>query len=53
MTAPIFLVAVCKVIGGVDLDDCEQWIADAARPDPSVIDMFCMKCEVSAWGWLK
>jgi hypothetical protein len=62
MTAPIFLVAVCMVIGFADqcrpmhnspifasLDDCEKWIAAAAQPDPSVIDMFCIKREVSAW----
>jgi len=64
MTAPIFMVAVCMVIGaGADecqpmhnspifasLDDCEHWIADVMQPDPSVIDMFCIKREVSAWG---
>ena len=67
MTPPIFMVAVC-VVGGagadqcqpmhnspifVSLDDCERWIADVAQPDPSVIDMFCIKREVSAWGWAK
>ena len=63
MTAPIFMVAVCMVIGAADqcqlmhnspifasLDDCEQWIADVMPPDPSVIDTFCIKREVSAWG---
>jgi hypothetical protein len=64
MTAPIFMVAVCMMIGaGADrcqpmhngpifasLDDCEHWIADVTQPDPSVVDMFCIKREVSAWG---
>ena len=35
------------------LDDCEHWIADVMQPDPSVIDMFCIKREVSAWGVVK
>jgi hypothetical protein len=35
------------------LEDCEHWIVDVARPDPSVIDMFCIKREVSPWGVVK
>jgi hypothetical protein len=35
------------------LEDCERWIADAAQPDPAMIDMFCIKREVSAWGVVK
>jgi hypothetical protein len=64
MTAVVFMVAVCVVTGQsadqcqpmhnspifASLDDCERWIADVAQPDPSVIDMFCIKREVSAWG---
>ena len=64
MTAAIFMVAVCMVSGAsadqcqpmrnspifTSLDDCERWIADVMQPDPSVIDTFCIKREVSAWG---
>ena len=67
MTAVVFVVAVCMVTGqGADscqpmhnsptfasIDDCERWIADVAQPDRSVIDMFCIKREVSAWGEVK
>jgi hypothetical protein len=67
MTAVIFMVAVCIATGpSADrcqpmhngptfalLDDCERWIADVAQPDPSVIDMFCIRREVSAWGVVK
>ena len=59
------MVAVCMATGAnqcqpmhnsptfTSLDDCERWIADVAQPDPSVIDMFCIKREVSAWGVVK
>jgi hypothetical protein len=64
MTAVIFMVAFCIASGPsadrcqpmhygptfASLDDCERWIADVAQPDPSVIDTFCIKREVSAWG---
>jgi hypothetical protein len=67
MTAVIFMVAVCIATGPsadrcqpmhngptfASLDDCERWIADVAQPDPSVIDMFCIRREVSAWGEVK
>jgi hypothetical protein len=62
MMATVFVVAACIVNGwGADqcqpmhnspifasLEDCEHWIADIAQPDPSMIDMFCIKREVSA-----
>jgi hypothetical protein len=64
MTAVIFMFAFCIASGPsadrcqpmhygptfASLDDCERWIADVAQPDPSVIDTFCIKREVSAWG---
>jgi hypothetical protein len=64
MTAVIFMVAFCIASGPsadrcqpmhygptfASLDDCERWIADVAQPDPSVIDTFWVKREVSAWG---
>jgi hypothetical protein len=67
MTAVIFMVAVCMATGPsanqcqpmhnsptfASLDDCEIWIANVPQPDPSVIDMFCIKREVSAWGVVK
>jgi len=67
MTVPIFMIAVCTLVGAsadqcrpmgnspifASLDDCEHWIANVAQPDPSVIDMFCIKREVSAWGEVK
>jgi hypothetical protein len=67
MTAVVFLVAVCIATGPsadrcqpmhnsptfASLDDCERWLADVAQPDPSVIDMFCIRREVSAWGEVK
>jgi hypothetical protein len=67
MTAVIFMVAVCMATGPsadlcqpmhntptfASLEDCEHWIVDVARPDPSVIDMFCIKREVSPWGVVK
>jgi hypothetical protein len=67
MTAIVFMVAVCVVTGQsadqcqpmhnspifASLDDCERWIADVAQPDPTVIDLFCIKRDVSAWGVVK
>jgi hypothetical protein len=67
MTAEIFMVAVCTIIGPsadrcepmgnspifVTLDDCEHWIAGAPEPDPSVIDVFCIKRELLEWGVVK
>jgi hypothetical protein len=67
MTAVIFMVAVCIATGPsadrcqpmhngptfASTDDCERWIADVAQPDASVIDMFCIRREVSAWGEVK
>jgi hypothetical protein len=67
MTVEIFLVAVCIATGPsgdqcqplhngptfASLDDCERWIADVAQRDASVIDMFCIRREVSAWGVVK
>jgi hypothetical protein len=67
MTEVIFMVAVCMATGPsadlcrpmhntptfASLEDCERWIADVAQPDPSVIDMFCIKREMSIWGVVK
>jgi hypothetical protein len=67
MTEVIFMVAVCMATGPsadlcqpmhntptfASLEDCERWIADVAQPDPSVIDMFCIKREMSTWGVVK
>jgi hypothetical protein len=67
VTAVIFMVAVCMATAPsadlcqpmhntptfASLEDCERWIADAAQPDPAMIDMFCIKREVSAWGVVK